>query len=212
MNVPSTFLFSPEPNSPRGCRFLRPSPGPAASSPGRLGRWARGRPAWCPLGSCLLPAHASSLSSDGQTSRSSPPDIPFSRYICCSSSCEDFSARSKSLFLTRLPSESECAFQTPRSRALAGSAPRIMPASLPSSHRPGLAPDLPPAMPAAPHSPCYKRPCSTLHLTHLSLRAPLHRPHSPTRSCKAVTPTGPHWPAAAVTSHFPSHTGFPCSS
>lgn len=41
--------------------------------------WTLGKKAaWRPLGSCLLPAHASFLGSDGQTSRSAPPDIPFS--------------------------------------------------------------------------------------------------------------------------------------
>lgn len=76
----------------------------------------------------------------------------------------------------RLPSESECACRTPDPVPWHGLPQVSCPLSLPSSHCPGLIPDLPPAMPAAPHSPCYRCPCSSLHLAHLSLRALLHRP------------------------------------
>lgn len=75
VNVPSTFLFSPEPDSPQA--MLLPEALSRASSFLSCAPWTPGkREGWCPPGSCLLPAHASFLSSSGQTSRSPPTTRP----------------------------------------------------------------------------------------------------------------------------------------
>lgn len=59
MNVPSTFLFSPEPDC--GCCFPMPSQGPAASSLGFLGHWARRRPGILLAPVCFQPMPPSSV-------------------------------------------------------------------------------------------------------------------------------------------------------